>query len=47
MTTIPLPITCEYHEVHAVVQPVSKGLVTVQAVVALYCSDCNEQYAAE
>ena len=47
MSTVMIPVTCDYHEVHAIVEPRMEGMVKVHEVVALYCSDCQEEFPAE
>ena len=46
-TTVVIPVTCDWHEVHAIIEPRQEGALTINEVVALYCSDCQVEYPAE
>lgn len=48
MATVILPVSCDDHEVHAILEHSSwLGVVDVHTVVALFCSDCQVEYPAE
>lgn len=44
MSIISIPVACDYHEVHAIVEPLGDGIT---GVVALYCTDCDERFDME
>lgn len=47
MATVVIPVTCDYHEVHAILEHRKEGVLDIHEVVALYCSDCQVEYPAE
>jgi hypothetical protein len=47
MSTVVIPVACDEHEVHAIIEPRMEGRLTINEVVALFCSDCRVEYPAE